>query len=175
MFAKQVMRPAWQKVARATTCVLNSFQGWITASQECDAVRISASDGFDLTSCVAPKPQPQPQNVRPQSAAPAVELKNPYRGLIKEGKVCWVRPHATLSAPPLHVASHLCQVVSVSTLAAKNACASPEVFLRLYGTRGVSPTVKLSECASVSTVLFLPGTSHSACNNLSFDASVRCS
>jgi hypothetical protein len=49
------------------------------------------------------------------------------------------------------------QALSVTTLPAKNACASPEVFLRLYGTRGVSPTVKLSECAAVSSVLFLPG------------------
>jgi hypothetical protein len=48
-------------------------------------------------------------------------------------------------------------VANVSTLPAKNACAAPEVFLRLYGTRGVSPTVKLSECSSVSSVLFLPG------------------
>jgi hypothetical protein len=68
-----------------------SPQGWVTASQESDAVRISASDGFDLTACVAPKPQPQ--NARPKTAAPALELKNPYRGLIKDDKVCWVRPN----------------------------------------------------------------------------------
>jgi hypothetical protein len=49
------------------------------------------------------------------------------------------------------------QVFTVSTLRAKNACASPEVFVRLYGSHAVSPTVKLSECSEVSSVLFLPG------------------
>ena len=70
------------------------MQGWVTASQESDCVRISASDGFDLTSCVAPKPQPALHTPRPHTAAPAVELKNPYRGMMKDGKVSWVRAPA---------------------------------------------------------------------------------
>lgn len=64
-------------------------QGWVTAAQESAAVRISASDGFDLTSCVAPKPAPPQHDVRPQSAAPAPVLKNPYRGLVKDEKITW--------------------------------------------------------------------------------------
>ena len=81
----------------------NAVQGWITAAEESSAVRVSASDGFDLSACVAPKPLPPPLKPRPQSAAPAAELKNPYRGMIKEGKIAWVcaalqpslvRPHA---------------------------------------------------------------------------------
>jgi hypothetical protein len=92
MFAKQVLQRC--KMARNGRSGRNTAQGWITASQEPDAVRISASDGFDLTSCVAPKPQPAPHAPRPHTAAPAVELKNPYRGLIKDGKVSWVRAPA---------------------------------------------------------------------------------
>jgi hypothetical protein len=69
----------------------NAVQGWITAAEESSAVRVSASDGFDLSACVAPKPLPPPLKPRPQSAAPAAELKNPYRGMIKEGKIAWVR------------------------------------------------------------------------------------
>jgi hypothetical protein len=81
----------------------NALQGWITAAEESSAVRISASDGFDLTACVAPKPQPPPLKPRPQSAAPA-ELKNPYRGMMKEGKIAWVRaaPHPSL----VHLTPH---------------------------------------------------------------------
>ena len=66
-------------------------QGWITAADETSATRVSASDGFDLTACVAPKPLPSSQQPRPRTAAPAAEMKNPYRGLIKEENITWVR------------------------------------------------------------------------------------
>ena len=83
-------------------------QGWVTAANESLAVRISASDGFDLTSCVAPKPAPPKRDARPQSAAPAPVLKNPYRGLVKDEKITWVSDCGCSPLLPAAPASHTC-------------------------------------------------------------------
>ena len=112
MFAKQVKhppppppRPFFSQICFYPDIrfCFTATQGWITASNESLAVRISASDGFDLTSCVAPKPAPPKRDAQPQSAAAAPVLKNPYRGLVKDEKITWVSGCDCRCSRPSHL------------------------------------------------------------------------